>query len=362
MQACRRRGFTLIELLVVVAIIGILIAILLPAVQEAREEARRLKCKNNLKQIGLALIGFNEHHGVFPPSSKWRRTANIEQRNNPDLHETWVIMILPFLHEQELYDQFDLRLPTTSPKNKPARSRQLAVMLCPSDPYNTQPFNGSRSSQTNRLGDGWARCNYAANAALGYMTRNMSNHSRKCGGLDQRAAFDGPSWRDNRIRGVMGANTSIGFKDMHDGSSNTVLVAEIRAGIAEFDCRGVWAMAGGCPNSLWAHGYCGDDWGPNNNVSLKADDVLACSDILNKYGGKVKVAQMGMSCSDGNWPNFQQTARSCHEGGVYVCLADGSVHWISNYIEVSVNNPRYASVWDRLMLSADGKTISANQF
>jgi prepilin-type N-terminal cleavage/methylation domain-containing protein len=352
-------GFTIIELLVVVTIIGILIALLLPAVQKAREQSRRMTCKNNLKQIGTALLGFNEHHGEFPASSRWPAGADIERRNNPDLHQTWVIMILPWLEGKELYDQFDLKLPITDPRNKPARSRRLATMLCPSDPFNDKPFNGSASAQTNRLGDDWARCNYAANAALGYMADR--SHATECG-LPMNAAYNRRSWRDDRIRGVMGANTSIGFKKMHDGATQTILVAEIRAGITEFDCRGVWAMAGGCTNSLWAHGYCGDDWGPNNNQSLWADDVLACSEIWAKYGGREEVARMGMSCSGGDWPNWQQTARSYHQGGVYAGLADGSVRWISDYIDVSVNNPSYVSVWDRLMLSADGKSISANEF
>lgn len=359
MDSRRSRAFTLIELLVVITIIGILIALLLPAVQKAREHARRMKCQNNLKQIGTALLSFHDHTREFPPSSRWPKGVNIEQRNNPSLHETWVIRILPFLGEQAVHDQFHLRLPITHPSNEAARSRRLAMMLCPSDPFNDRPFNGSASSQTDQLGDNWARCNYAANAALGYMTE--TRHGQRCG-LPMDAAFDNKGWRDDRIRGVMGANTSIGFKQMHDGSQHTVLVAEIRAGIAEFDCRGVWAMAGGCPNSLWAHGYCGDDWGPNNNQSLWADDVLACSEIWAKYGGKEEVARLGMSCSGGDWPNFQQTARSYHAGGVYVCMADGRVHWISDYIDVSVNNPQRVSVWDRLMLSADGKSISANQF
>lgn len=359
MHGHRNRAFTLIELLVVVAIIGILIALLLPAVQKAREEARRMTCQNNLKQIGTALLGFNEHTGKFPPSSRWPKGVDIEQKNNPNLHETWLILILPFLEGQELQDQFNLKLPITHAVNKPARSRRLETLLCPSDPYNEQPFNGSASAQTNRLGDDWGRCNYAANAALGYMTDKR--HVERCG-LPMNAAFNGKGWRDDRIRGVMGANTSIKDKEMHDGATNTIMVAEIRAGITEFDSRGVWAMAGGCPNSLWAHGYCGDDWGPNSNNSLWADDVLACSEIWNKYGGMEEVARMGMSCSGGDWPNFQQTARSYHDGGVYVCFCDGSVQWISDYIEVSVNNPNHASVWDRLMLSADGKSISAGQY
>jgi prepilin-type N-terminal cleavage/methylation domain-containing protein len=359
MRAGRNWAFTLIELLVVVTIIGILVALLLPAVQNAREQSRRMKCQNNLKQIGMALLGFNNLHGEFPASSRWPPGSDIDRKNNPDLHQTWVIMILPFLEEGELFSQFDRNVPTTHPKNKPARSRNLAAMLCPSDPYNDRPFNGSASSQTNNLGDDWARCNYAANAALGYMTDKA--RTTECG-LPMNAAASRRIWRDPRICGVMGANTSIGFKEMRDGATQTILVAEIRAGITEFDSRGVWAMAGGCTNSLWAHGYCGDDWGPNNNQSLWADDVLACSEIWAKYGGKEEVARLGMSCSGADWPNVQQTARSYHPGGVYACTADGNVCWLSDYIDVSVNNPDYLSVWDRLMLSADGQPISANQY
>ncbi|MHC4176630.1 MAG: DUF1559 family PulG-like putative transporter [Planctomycetota bacterium] len=359
MHVHRNRAFSLIELLVVVAIIGILVVLLIPAVQQTRERARRMTCQNNLKQIGTALLGFQGQTRKFPPSSKWLPGVDIEQRNNPNLRETWVIEILPFLEEQGLYDQFFLRLPITDPKNRPARSRNLAVMLCPSDPYNDQPFKGSASSQTDKLGDDWARCNYAANAALGYMTDK--SHPQECG-LPMNAAFNGKGWKDDRIKGVMGANTSIGSKQMRDGSQQTILVAEIRAGITEFDCRGVWAMAGGCTNSLWAHGYCGDDWGPNNSQSLWGDDVLACSEIWKKYGGKEEVARKGMSCSGLDWPNVQQTARSCHEGGVYVCMADGRVRWISDYIEVSVNDPSHFSVWDRLMLSNDGNPISADLY
>jgi hypothetical protein len=249
-------------------------------------------------------------------------------------------------------------VPTTDPKNAPARSRRVPIVLCPSDPYNRQPFNGSASPQTSNLGDDWARCNYAANAALGYMTDK--SHPSECG-LPMNAAYDREGWRDSRIRGMMGANTSVGLKEMLDGTTQTVMVAEIRAGITEFDCRGVWAMAGAGPNALWAHGYCGDDWGPNNNQSLWGDDVLACSEIWAKYGGMEEVARMGMSCSEMG-ANSQQTARSYHPGGVHACLADGQVRWISDYIDVSVNNPSRLSVWDRLMLSADGAPVSADAF
>ncbi len=154
-----------------ITIIGILIALLLPAVQAAREAARRMQCQNNLKQLGLAVLNYESQWEIFPPSSHWSpaTAANIEMTNNPNLRESWVVMVLPFLEQQPLHDQFDLTKPTPDPANQAARSTRLSVVLCPSDPFNQKPFNGSSDAMTNQMGDGWARCNYAANAALGYM-------------------------------------------------------------------------------------------------------------------------------------------------------------------------------------------------
>ena len=160
-----RHGFTLIELLVVIAIIGLLIALLLPAVQAAREAARRTQCRSNLKQLGLALHSYHESFGRFPPSAIHRAPST------SIYHQTranWVIMILPALDQQELYDQFNLDLQVSEPENQTARAARLKVMLCPTDAYNDQPFSGSGHPATAHLGDHWARGNYWANAALGY--------------------------------------------------------------------------------------------------------------------------------------------------------------------------------------------------
>jgi len=377
MQRIESRGFTLVELLVVITIIGILIGLLMPAVQEVREAARRAQCQNNLHQLGIALQNYETTCLLFPPSSTWPANANIEAKNNPDLRESWVIMILPNMDQLPVYDKFyyqagdtlpggkkigDMR-PITDASHADARKTKLSALLCPSDQYNREMFMGSKSSQTSQLGDNWGRCNYAANAALGYLT--LTSGQTCATGLDTNAALGDKGWKDKRIRGVMGANVSIGASpaDMPDGTSNTVLLAEIRAGATPFDLRGVWAMAGGCSNSLWAHGYCGTDYGPNYNQSTTGGDgVLACSEIQTFHGGAQSLATMGMSCASQNYANRQQTARSMHKGGVFTCFADASVHWIADSVEVSSNNPNYASVWDRLMLSADGIPVPLDAY
>ncbi len=340
-----RRGFTLVELLVVIAIIGILVALLLPAVQSAREAARRTQCQNNIKQLGLALQGYHDQWNFFPPSSTWVNTDEIQQRNNGNLSENWVILILPFMEQQALRDSFDLSQFITQPVNAAARGTEIASMLCPSDGFNRTKMNGSRYN----YGDGWARGNYGAVGSLGLMG----------GPNGQRNYLE--DWNNPQRRGTMGTNVSVGIAGIEDGTTNTIIIGELRAGIVDFDCRGTWAMSGGCPSSFWAHGNVGDASGPNNNTSLLADDLQGCPDVQSEVGGERELARLGMSCSRDNWPNFQQTMRSLHPGGVFVGFGDGSVKWISDFIEISTSQS-FLSVWDRLNLSSDGLRIDPNRY
>jgi prepilin-type N-terminal cleavage/methylation domain-containing protein len=369
------RAFTLIELLVVITIIGILIGLLLPAVQAVREMARRATCQNNLHQVALALKAYDGAHRKFPPSSIWNASVTPEQKNNANLRENWVIMILPFMDQQTLYDKFardaqNVMLPIPNAANVGPRSVRIPVLLCASDDKNRQSFMGSASSSTNQLGDNWARCNYAANASLGYMTKTTG-----AGGSLPMNAADEQVWGANNnlgrslIRGVMGANASVGAEpaDIPDGSSNTVLAAEIRAGYTPGDSRGVWAMAGGCSNTLWGHGYVvaaagfpypysNPDSGPNyNQAQSGGDGVVGCSEIQAAAGSALALAQEGMPCSaSAVGANAQQTARSQHRGGLYVTMADGSGHWIADAIS--------QEVWNRLMLSNDGGVVAGDAF
>ncbi|MDY0170162.1 MAG: DUF1559 domain-containing protein [Thermoguttaceae bacterium] len=350
-------GFTLVELLVVITIIGILIALLLPAVQSAREAARRLQCQNNFKQLGLACLNYESTYGVFPPASHWARSANgstsadLQTANQGNLRENWAIMVLPFLEQQALYDAFKLTLPINHADNEVPRSAQLSVMRCPTDPANRTNYSGqSGSSHTSNHGPNWGRGNYGANGALGFQTISVGTIP---------AALP-EHWGDGNWRGVMGANLSCSMADIRDGTSNTIMLHELRAGIVAHDCRGTWAMSGAGPSSCWAHGYLGDARGPNA-IALNSDDIGGCQAVCDSVGGAEELQRLGMPCYPTSAPNIQATARSAHVGGVFSCFADGSVHWISNHIETS-GTSSYASVWDRLNLSADGHPVSVTSF
>jgi prepilin-type N-terminal cleavage/methylation domain-containing protein/prepilin-type processing-associated H-X9-DG protein len=322
-----RRGFTLIELLVVIAIIAILIGLLLPAVQKIREAANRMKCSNQLKQLGLACHNYNDTTGSLPPAlmlsnaNAWNTTTPYSQNFGPN----WAVLILPYIEQDNLFNQYQAWItsyPADSNWNWTGiATTKVSTFICPSDAAVATPMG--RSPFVN-----WARGNYAANAGPAFFQDTVSNGS--------------PTERNEGPWGLPGSgplrvNSSYTVATIPDGSSNTIMLGEVRAGLVNTDIRGTWAI--GYPGSSVIAGFAqGDDPQPNYPNS-GADDVQGCSDN----------PQQGMGCWS-SCPSQQATLRSKHTQGVNVCFGDGSVRFLRNSID------QY-SFW-LLGAAADGQTIT----
>ncbi|MGO9115013.1 MAG: DUF1559 domain-containing protein [Thermoguttaceae bacterium] len=351
----RGAGFTLVELLVVIAIIGILIGLLLPAINAARETGRRAQCSSNEKQIALALLAYHDSLGSFPPGVTLLDKGDLPW-NCTDWGPNWVIRILPYMEENGLYDQFKLTEPISSSVNAIPRATSVKAMLCPSDTlYNGKPYNPVDRKQ--QEGENWARGNYASNGSIN-MLQGMNNDNDAIG---PQSVY----WRTPYLRGAMGINEASNIGQITDGTANTCLIGEVRAGVVPVDRRGTWAMGAAGASMLWGHG-CSDDHGPNNPQEL-ADDLIECSEIQ-AMAGEEAITYDWMGCDPGNTTR-QATSRSRHLAGVNIAMCDGSVHFINNDVDISPtwtitypDGPKEDDfhVWEKLMTAGDGYLIDGN--
>jgi len=326
LRSARSRGFTLIELLVVIAIIAILIGLLLPAVQKVREAAARIKCANNLKQLGIACHMYQDANTGLPPSVLVGPGIGWNDENN--IGPNWAILILPYIEQDNLYKQQVASITNYQSWAKSGgggndqnwrnlSTTPLQSYTCPSESFG--------STVGGRSGRNWARGNYGANA----------------GPYDPGATANGGgggnynSWGSSG--GVMVVNGGTKIQTLPDGSSNCVMINHLRAGPTNSDMRGCWAF--GLPGvSYTANHAVGDAYGPND-TGCCSDDLAVCDDR----------PDIAMGCWAGGWG--QGEARSQHSGQVLAAMADGSVRGFRNGID--------QHTWYLVQSSNDGQPFPA---
>ena len=309
----RYRGFTLIELLVVIAIIAILIALLLPAVQQAREAARRTQCKNNLKQLGIAAHNYHDTHNSFPlnaSSSLYGYSAHAQ--------------LLPFHEQANLHSLIDFNLPaqvglpwapTMNPVIEPVASRTLKVLLCPSEAGNPYYVDGN--------GDTWAGGNYLLNGGSGNGIQYCSSKN------------DGLFWRGSRTK----------FRDITDGTSNTVFMAE-----SLFGDRGPGTTTLQDANRQMKRVSGGPPCGPTADAMVG----MPATSFEGRRAGAWILSTGFHSLVHGYFtPNSElpdmthhgevvSGPRSLHFGGAQVALCDGSVRFVSDSVDLNTFRNAFA--------------------
>ena len=312
-----RRGFTLIELLVVIAIIAVLIALLLPAVQQAREAARRSQCKNNLKQIGLALHNYHDMANRFPfgyyatPPAVGLNAAS------------WGLMLLPYLDQGPLYQSFDFTSPAMNAPQAPHNpavlaanvaviSKKLPAFLCPSTPGGTDKYNAvvPAGAFPPFPAMAWTAANSDYSAASGVL-----------GVYATRAYVNFPGGAGGDREGALGAFSTTSTADLTDGTSNTILVGERTGGATIYNPGGQQA-----PASVQAYGPTnGGGWGDVLNAEHWLGGAL--------YDGWANPGSpqgpCAINCTNARGRGFY----SFHTGGAHFVMADGAVRFVGQNID-----------------------------
>lgn len=297
----RNKGFTLIELLVVIAIIAILIALLLPAVQQAREAARRTQCKNNMKQLGLALHNYHDTHSAFPPGLLGRCTT-------PDLNASGLVMLLPYIEQTALYSQFNFSASSSNREGSgyesglvgtssdPATNGNiipvttiLQAFLCPSDSAReVTEASAYRPSQTDPRGGALTNYDFVTTSANTY---------NSCTNWTSEASA---------TRAMFGENSRCRMRDLKDGTSNTVAMAETTRSVYNGHAT-AWGYRGHVMVGIWLASYPINDW---------------------TYYGYItpEVGRLGSWAYPG----------SLHTGGMQILMGDGSVRFLSENIDAVI--------------------------
>lgn len=326
----KKRGFTLIELLVVIAIIAILIALLLPAVQQAREAARRTQCKNNLKQIGLALHNYLDVYQVFPPSF----VSDVSTLDTPGGEWSIHARILPYIEEANLYNSADLSQAYGDAVNDGIAIQRIGAYLCPSDVNDRQ-----------RTSSGVA-VHYPVSYGYNAGTWNVWDNASRQGG---DGAFH-PNSNFGTQHFTDGTSNTLGFVEVkaftaynRDGSAGTATMPNTAAAVDNLVSMGGDDKAN-TGHTEWVDGRVHQTGvtttlPPNSNITVSGQEAEGLGDYTSCREDK--------TCTG---PTFAAiTARSYHTGVVQTVLMDGSTRSISDNLDLGV--------WRNLGARNDGNVI-----
>jgi prepilin-type N-terminal cleavage/methylation domain-containing protein len=319
-----RRAFTLVELLVVIAIIGILIALLLPAVQAARESARRLQCVNNLKQIGLALLVYHETHRTFPPGGAYMNDApGGVYIGNPHTGDQgwksdsagWTTLILPYIEQAALYDQFDFSRRYLETPNTVAATKPVETYFCPSQTeyrWSLDPrFYVRERVAVNQFTKRWVETKQATFHYQGVCGPVGTNPLGGLYELDTRPSeATGGRYSPIGTQGVLPRGEGRRIREIVDGTSKTFMVGEL-------------SWSGAVPDEMWEQ---------QNTISGPYLSYARASggNMATIYQSVVTpINSTGLIPADWNMVSYG----SEHPGGTNFVQADGAVRFVSESVD-----------------------------
>ena len=315
-----RAAFTLIELLVVIAIIGILIALLLPAVQAAREAARRTQCTNHMKQVGVALHNHENNKKRFPCGMQ----GHLPKATREWSAYTAQTRLLPYLEEMAIYEGIDFTNRWLNPINQKAAKAPVAVYTCPSDDSLGQVYT-SQGLEPDTLFE-WSRSNFVVCAGSSTMTPlNLSQLQQP---LWKRSAPwikpPIPPLSEFKSDGAFVLEVGRKLREFTDGLTNTVLGSEVLTGMdGKNDVRGIW-FTGFDGGAIYEH-----QWTPNSSNP----DFMVWSSHCDPYP---PLPDMPCKAGAGESSQTYFSARSRHPGGVNVLFGDGHVEFITDDVDLVV--------------------------